>query len=66
MNFYFYCPGVANVTATTVECNTVIQSYTPPEYEWLTQENFQLVLGVFLSYWALIFVFKQLVKLIEQ
>lgn len=66
MASYFYCPGVASVSATTVECLQGIQTYTPPEFEWFTAENFQLVLGVVLAYWAVIFVFSQIKKLIEQ
>lgn len=66
MASYFYCPGVANVSATTVECVTGIQTYTPPEFEWLTRDNFNALFGVIATYWALIFVYRQLVKLIEQ
>lgn len=66
MSYYFYCPGAASATATTVECSVPIQTYTPPESAVFTPENVQAALVIGLMYWATHFVFQQLKKAIEQ
>ncbi|MCQ2990927.1 hypothetical protein NLO72_17055 [Pseudomonas tremae] len=65
MSYYFYCPGAANATATTVECSVAIQTYTPPESVF-TAENVQTIFVLALTYWAMHFVFMQIKKAIEQ
>lgn len=65
MSSYFNCPGVATASATTVECSVPIETYTPPESEWLSVENFNALMAIVLTYWAIHFVFQQIKKAIE-
>jgi len=66
MSSYFYCPGAASVSTTTVECSVGVQTYTPPESGWFTADNFNQLFVLVLMYWAIHFVFQQIKKAIEQ
>ncbi|EPM52799.1 hypothetical protein A264_28511 [Pseudomonas syringae pv. actinidiae ICMP 19071] len=66
MSYYFYCPGAASATATTVECSVAIQTYTPPESVYFTPQNVQSFIVLALTFWAMHYVFQQLKKAIEQ
>jgi hypothetical protein len=66
MSSYFYCPGAASVSATTVECSVAIQTYTPPESGTFTIDDFNQLFVILLMYWAMHFVFQQIKKAIEQ